>query len=125
MFFKEKEQEKKITLKKEVSTREKRVNAIIKVEYGNDKRKSIDFIKDISKVGLFISTARPFEKGEILDVKFTLPDGNYPIRAKAKVAWSRSEPEGVSKVRGMGIKFLNLSPWDEDALKSFLEARKK
>ncbi len=125
MFFKEKEQEKKAKEKNEEAARAQRINALIKAEFYDDKRKCIDFIKDISKVGLFISIARPFEKGAVLDIKFTLPDANYPIKVKGKVVWSRSEPEGVSKMRGMGVKFLNLAPWDEEALRNFVETKRK
>jgi len=124
MFFKGKEQEKKIEKEKDEVLRERRVNAVLRVEYGNEKRKCIDFIKNLSRVGLFITTARPFDKGEMIDLKFTIPNGNYPVKVKGKVVWSRSEPEGVSKVRGMGVKFLNLAPWDEEAIRDFVQTNR-
>jgi uncharacterized protein (TIGR02266 family) len=125
MFFKEKEKVNATQASKTEAERAQRINAIIKVEYGNDKRKCIDFTKNVSRVGLFISTARPFEKGETIELKFFVPNGNYPIRVKGAVVWSRSEPEGVSKVRGMGVKFLNLAPWDEEAITDFVQSNRR
>jgi uncharacterized protein (TIGR02266 family) len=121
MFLEEEITPNKSTLPKRAA----RIDKLLRVEFGNEFRKTIDFIKNISKTGLFISTHHPFPKGEVIDIKFNLPNLNYPIKVRAKVVWSRSFPEGLTKVRGMGVRFLNLAPWDEVALVDFLNNNRK
>jgi len=125
MIFKEKQKENFSTNTKKdfMPNRSERFEKVIRAEFGNEFRKTIDFIRNISKTGLFISTHRPFDKGNIIDIKFILPDVDYPIKVKGKVVWSRSAPEGISKLRGMGVKFINLTPWDEEALLKYLKQK--
>lgn len=110
--------------KKKLVERAERIPTVIKVECSNENRKLIDFVRNISVKGVFISCIRPFEKGDIIELKFQLPNMDSPIKVKGQVVWSRSEPEGKSKIRGMGIRFLNLTPWDEEAIKNFMKIAK-
>ncbi|MCK4739682.1 MAG: PilZ domain-containing protein [Deltaproteobacteria bacterium] len=64
--------------------------------------------KNISGVGMFISTKSPFNLGEEFSVSFALPFDGLIINCQCQVAWAREESSGFDKEAGMGVKFLDL-----------------
>lgn len=77
---------------------------------------------NISARGLFIRTDTPLEKGEGFTLKLQLPDMAEPLVIPAQVAWSRKKGEQVeSGPAGMGVKFGEMNPKDDDALRQYLQ----
>ncbi len=78
---------------------------------------------DISAGGAFLRSDYLLEKGDRLDVTFTLPATHQRITARAQVAW-------VAKVRktkgeaGMGIEFVDLSKDEREAITEFVKSQR-
>ena len=81
----------------------------------------IDFADDLSTGGMFIATQEPFEPGTQLILEFLLPGYNYPIRVKAEVMWSRTKLTSVGQLRGMGVKFIDLSASAKDKINAIVK----
>ena len=80
-----------------------------------------DFADDLSTGGMFIATQEPPEPGTQLILEFMLPRCNYPIRVKAKVMWSRTKLTSTDQIRGMGVKFIDLSASAEDKINAIVK----
>jgi uncharacterized protein (TIGR02266 family) len=79
------------------------------------------FIHTISTGGLFIDIEPPPESGEILDVAFSLPERDAPIRSKVQVRWAgRVRADGAS---GVGTQFLDLDEADRTAIDEYVEKK--
>jgi uncharacterized protein (TIGR02266 family) len=76
--------------------------------------------QDLSVGGAFLRADLLLEKGEELEIEFSLPGDTRVLHARAKVAWVRRSESDVNS-SGMGIEFMNLSGADRDALATFLE----
>jgi len=71
------------------------------------------YVLDISEGGMFIYTQIPFPKGRLIDLNFTLGEGDLPIKAQARVSFVQ---EGV----GVGVVFINNSQATLERLKRFI-----
>lgn len=69
----------------------------IAVEYTNGKQVYRDYITDISNGGVFIETQSPFTVGQIIKMKFPLPNYQKIVKVIGVIVWSSSQ--------GIGIKF--------------------
>ena len=97
-----------------------RTSTVIQVNYHTLDSFFRDFADDINTGGMFIATPKPLKPGTRLSLEFLIPGCDYPIRVKAKVAWSRSVPCEGQK-RGMGVKFDNLSPGAKDKINTIVK----
>ncbi len=75
---------------------------------------------NLGKGGLFLKTLLPLESGTMLRCAFRLPDGEPPIVANAKVAWTRRGSDAREQPAGMGIRFINLSKVEKRRLRAFV-----
>ena len=100
-----------------------RTSTVIQVNYHTVDSFFRDFADNISAGGMFIATPKPLKQGTGLSLEFLLPENDYPIHVKAKVAWSRSVPSEGQK-RGMGVKFDNLSPSAKDKINTIVKRLK-
>ena len=64
---------------------------------------------DISPLGMFINTEYLVPEGSILDIRFSLPITRHKISTRAEVRYSLPSI-------GIGIRFINLSSEDQDAI---------
>jgi uncharacterized protein (TIGR02266 family) len=79
------------------------------------------FIHTISTGGLFIDIEPPPKSGEILDVAFSLPERDAPIRSKVQVRWAgRVRADGAS---GVGTQFLDLAEADKATIDDYVEKK--
>ncbi len=69
----------------------------IAVEYISGKQTFRDYIKDISNGGVFIETQTPFTVGQIIKLKFPLPNYKKLVKVTGEIVWS--SPDGI------GVKF--------------------
>ncbi|MEW6290639.1 MAG: PilZ domain-containing protein [Thermodesulfobacteriota bacterium] len=90
---------------------EKRKSTRIPVQFDvtilHDEDYLISFTKDISADGMFINTPTPLAKGEKITVGFTI-GAEKAISLKAKIIWVNMDGPDID--RGMGVKFINVSP---------------
>lgn len=75
-----------------------------------------EYIANISPGGIFIRTESPEEPGQLLEFEFRLGDGFELIRGRGEVVWTRHEAEGAARPKGMGVRFLDLSPGSKDLI---------
>jgi Tfp pilus assembly protein PilZ len=73
------------------------------------------YILDISIGGVFIETNAKLSIGRDLLLKFSLPNHPQPFTFSGKIAWSSA--------KGLGVKFENVSGFQSDILKSFIEQK--
>ena len=97
----------------------------IAVDLESDSNFYTGLTQNISTGGLFIATQKIKRVGERIHLKFTLPGGVAPIECETEVRWIR---ENTSLLRtdgspGMGVRFIDMSPKDAEAIDRFLQGR--
>jgi uncharacterized protein (TIGR02266 family) len=79
------------------------------------------FSQDISEGGIFVATYDLEPIGSRIDLEFVLPDGHV-VRVHGEVRWVKDPIESDS-FPGMGIRFIDLSPADLEAIQEFVSNR--
>lgn len=95
------------------------------VDLDSDSNFYTGLTQNISTGGLFIATQKIKRVGERIHLKFMLPGGTAPIECETEVRWIR---ENTSLLRtdgspGMGVRFIDMSPKDAEAIGRFLQGR--
>jgi Tfp pilus assembly protein PilZ len=90
--------------------------SLIPVRCMIEDRSFKSYIIDISRVGAFIESNDVFPVGQKIIMAFKLPNYHKAFQLNGRIA--RSGP------RGMGVKFCNLSPPQEDIVVKFIESKK-
>ena len=90
--------------------------------YVRDGEREVDaWIHTVSTGGLFIEIDPPPESGAILDVAFSLPEKDEPIRSKVQVRWAGTvRADGAS---GVGTQFMDLDAGDKAAISDYVEKK--
>ena len=90
--------------------------------YVRDGEREVDaWIHTVSTGGLFIEIDPPPESGAILDVAFSLPERDAPVRSKVQVRWAGTvRADGAS---GVGTQFLDLNADDNAAIGDYVEKK--
>ena len=82
--------------------------------------------RDISAGGLRLFMEKPLAPGTQLQVALRLPGREQPVNAIAEIVWSESSEtfgrgESQRSVE-VGVRCLEISPQDQDAITQFIEA---
>ena|SRR5690554_6186365 len=94
----------------------------VKVAWMIDSRQYTGVSNDISSGGLFVASEQIPMHGVECKMAFKLPNCEEPIRAIARVAWSRFEAgETPEEPCGFGVEFLQLSPRGKESLHEYIE----
>lgn len=90
--------------------------------YVRDGEREVDaWIHSVSIGGLFIEIDPPPESAAILDVAFSLPEKDEPIRSKVQVRWAGTvRADGAS---GVGTQFMDLDAGDKAAISDYVEKK--
>lgn len=88
---------------------------LINASYRIQDRNFKSYILDISIGGVFIETDTSFSIGKDLLLNFSLPNQPQPFTINGKIAWKSG--------KGFGVKFENVSVFQGDMLKSFIEQK--
>lgn len=99
--------------------RHPRIYQPIEVHYHHGHRSRTDRTVSLSMGGLYIRTDRPLEVGSTFDFAFRLPDLDHPFRVTGEVIWKKFFPD-THGPPGMGVRFLDASEEDRQALLRFL-----
>jgi len=89
---------------------------LITVKCKVEDRSFKSYIIDISKVGAFIESNDQFAVGQKITMSFKLPNYENAFQLDGRIA--RSGPKGI------GVKFYNLSPAQENIILKFIESKK-
>jgi len=69
----------------------------ILVDYSASDTFLYDYSSDMSEGGIFIQTKNPLEKGEQIDLRFTLPGLDRIFQLKGEVAWVNKQEKEEGK----------------------------
>lgn len=96
-----------------------RLNNALEIEYTmpNSDKKYSATTKDISAVGLRISTPQKLEEGSIIEVTLKLPNTQSAVHVSGHVAWSK-KPTPEDKLFESGVEFSKI---EEDNKNTFLK----
>ena len=84
-----------------------RIPVQLKVEYEDIETFITEYVRNISKGGIFIRSDKVLEKGTEFVFKLYVPMFLEPVTIKGRVAWVRTPEEaGDSQRAGMGVKFI-------------------
>ncbi len=73
---------------------------------------------DLSENGIYVSTREPLPQNKRVTVQIAIKDRT--ISATAAVLHSHSPADGKRHEPGMGLKFINISPQDQDFIRKFI-----
>lgn len=100
-----------------------RLNTSLNVIVGDDKAAeysgSGDYITALSENGMYISTSKPKPVGLQIPITILLQD--LKIKIEGMVLYSFQRGEGPMKTPGMGIKFVRISPEDQNVIKVYIK----
>jgi CRP/FNR family cyclic AMP-dependent transcriptional regulator len=98
-----------------------RIQKTLSLTYKDDQAFISAYISNISTGGLFIKTEKPLRQGDQFLLRLQLPALQAPLKVSCEVAWVKGPTEATAKEPpGMGIKFVEMSKGDRDALKQYL-----
>ena len=100
-----------------------RIPVRYKISYASAEDLKAHYLSNISLGGVFIETKNPMTRGARFNLTIFLPDGGKNLDILCEVVWSFREERVTTTGThspGMGLKFLNLSPEDEDRIDRLL-----
>ncbi len=98
-----------------------RVSVTVDIHLASESQFFSGLSGDISEGGLFLSTYRPLPIGSAVDLEFSLPGSDSPLRARGEVRWLREH--GSDQPRGVGIAFETLEDEDRERIHRFCALR--
>jgi type IV pilus assembly protein PilZ len=99
----------------------KRISISVELHLASDSHFFSGLSGDISEGGVFVSTYRPLAQGSLVDLEFSLPGSDHPLRARGEVRWHRDATPDVPP--GVGISFDELSEDDRKIIHRFCTMR--
>lgn len=102
--------------------RAERVPVDVKVDYRTVGSFITDYSKDLSKGGIFIKTSLPYEVGERVRLRLTLPDGDAPFALDGVVKWISTLRDREKHPAGMGIEFVDFDEKIKKKLEDLVNA---
>jgi uncharacterized protein (TIGR02266 family) len=98
-----------------------RIQKTLSLTYKDDQAFISAYTSNISTGGLFIKTDKPLRLGDQFLLRLQVPALHEPLKVSCEVAWVRGPSEVTAKEpAGMGIKFIEMSKGDREALKRYL-----
>ena len=80
--------------------------------------------ENISEGGLFVSTFQPAPLGSELEITFTLPGREEPMRVRGRVQWVREYSERNREVPpGVGLQFVDVNEEILGVVRRFIRKR--
>jgi uncharacterized protein (TIGR02266 family) len=96
---------------------------VYRLRFDDGQKTFFGYSKNISRGGLFIATVNPREPGSRFTVEIPLPPPlKRVVSCTCEVVWSRPYDRKSPFEPGMGLKFLDLSEADAEALDRWVSA---
>ena len=92
--------------------KETRVPVRLEVEWGTLPTKYPDVTSDVSLGGCYVESLNPVKVGEVLNLRLCLPS-NKTLRFRGEVRYHQP-------TIGFGLKFLQLSPFEQATLEALI-----
>ncbi len=99
----------------------RRVSVAVEIHLTSESHFFSGLSGDISEGGVFVSTYRPLSMGSSVDLEFSLPGANAPVKARGEVRWLREH--SPHEPRGVGIAFADLADEDRARIHEFCSVR--
>src|SRR5262245_23657039 len=102
-----------------------RVQLNVEVTLASEHNFYTGLSQDISTGGIFVATRDVLVVGDRLSLTFKPPGMELPFETQAEVRWVRPPWTQTDAARpaGMGLRFLNLSPYAREVIAGFLRTR--
>jgi uncharacterized protein (TIGR02266 family) len=101
---------------------EDRVTKILQVDIEGEPS---SLSPDLGNGGVFIRTPNPLELGEEFVLKLHMAEGETPVGVACRVIWTNKYgKESRHLRRGMGVKFLDLSPQLRTRVEAYIQSHK-
>ena len=97
-----------------------RLDVILKVRFERKEDFQEALIHNISQVGVYLATDRPFDVGYQFLIEIDLPNHKGQIKGKCEVVWV-NQVEAKDYPKGMGVQFIELKSKDRKLLTEYLE----
>jgi hypothetical protein len=81
------------------------------------------FLIDLGLRGVFVERAEALERGEEIELWFSIPGNDIGLHARCRVAWSRRPAPGASPLAlpaGVGLEFVTMPDRDADRIRQHL-----
>ena len=97
-----------------------RIQTRMAVSVNNEPLKCIEgqCASILSEHGMYVQIPRPYPRNEHLSVQIKI--NNRTVSAEATVLYRHAYGEGPFKEPGMGLKFINIAPKDQDFIRQFI-----
>ena len=99
--------------------RSPRMDVVLKVRFQSKEDFQEALIHNISQVGVYLATDKPFNVGYQFSIEIDLPGEKGTIKGGCEVMWV-NEIEVKDYPKGMGIQFLDLESKDQALLEKYL-----
>jgi uncharacterized protein (TIGR02266 family) len=91
------------------------------VKISTPERMRVAYLKDLSEGGVFIRTDKPLQLERVVDVDLLAPGRVDPIRLRGRITRVQNdEASRLANLQGMGVKFIELTPQADAALKALV-----
>jgi uncharacterized protein (TIGR02266 family) len=98
-----------------------RISLEVELHLASDSHFFSGLSGDISEGGVFISTYRRLAVGSLVELEFSLPGSQRPVRARGVVRWHRAPSPQFPP--GVGVAFEDLGDDDRAAIHAFCSVR--
>jgi uncharacterized protein (TIGR02266 family) len=96
-----------------------RVPVQLWVEESHETARYFQHCSNLSEGGIFIEKTIPHPIGTFVDIEFTLPGDEAPIRVRAEIVSALEDEEAL----GMGMKFVDLASDAAGRIRRFIADR--
>jgi type IV pilus assembly protein PilZ len=91
------------------------------VKISTPERMRVAYLKDLSEGGVFIRTDKPLALERVVDVDLLAPGRSEPLRLRGRIVRVQNdEASRVANLQGMGVRFIELTPQQDQALKALV-----
>ena len=97
-----------------------RMDVVLKVRFQSKEDFQEALIRNISMVGVYLASDRPFDVGYQFYIEVDLPGEKGTIKGGCEVVWV-NEIEVEDYPKGMGVQFIDLAPKDQQLLEQYLD----
>ena len=101
-----------------------RFDVVLKARFETEIQFQEALVRSLCSGGLFLTTDSPFDAGFQFILEIDLPEKNRTIKGKCEVAWV-NQVSAENYPKGMGVRFVEMSPEDEKLLAQHLRKLEK
>lgn len=97
-----------------------RLDVVLKVRFEKKEDFQEALVHNISQMGVYLATDRPFDVGYQFLIEIDLPNDKGQINGRCEVVWV-NQVEVKDYPKGMGVQFVELGSRDRELLEEYLK----